>query len=211
VEVSRGNGRYEVSVSADPSRPMMLHWAVDEWRLPQESCWPSGTRQACPLDVLLIWLLRPSALQSWRPDRCSTFGVNCPLRENWSSQALFVGSIPGIVQFLDHTGNNVTQTACEAYLNGIKEALRWVVMQVDDKAVQTPFPAHGQLRVSFPEDQCPNRCNCPLPFPRQPRPFLNHRSSPLPLQISQPVSPVSELLNRMLECARKLYVACTSE
>lgn len=33
--------------------------------------------------------------------------------------------------------------------------------QVDEKAVQTPFPDNGQLQISFPEAQCPSRSALP--------------------------------------------------
>ena len=34
-----------MDVTADPLRPMVLHWAVNEWQLPPQDSWPSGTKQ----------------------------------------------------------------------------------------------------------------------------------------------------------------------
>ena len=45
IRVSRGADAYTVDVTADPVRPMMLHWAVNEWQLPPQDSWPSGTNQ----------------------------------------------------------------------------------------------------------------------------------------------------------------------
>ena len=45
IEVSRTGSSYDVVVKADPVRPMMLHWAVNEWQLPPRDAWPAGTKQ----------------------------------------------------------------------------------------------------------------------------------------------------------------------
>lgn len=45
IRVSRSSDAYNVDVTADPVRPMMLHWAVNEWQAPPQDSWPSGTNQ----------------------------------------------------------------------------------------------------------------------------------------------------------------------
>ncbi|BDA48979.1 Alpha-glucan water dikinase, chloroplastic [Coccomyxa sp. Obi] len=45
IEVSKTSSSYDVVVRADPVRPMMLHWAVNEWQLPPNASWPPGTNQ----------------------------------------------------------------------------------------------------------------------------------------------------------------------
>lgn len=48
IRVARGADAYTVDVTADRGRPMMLHWAVNEWQLPPQDSWPSGTNQVIP-------------------------------------------------------------------------------------------------------------------------------------------------------------------
>lgn len=62
IEVSKTGSSYDVLVKADPVRPMMLHWAVNEWQLPPSASWPAGTNQvprtitAAPLFLCLLTL-----------------------------------------------------------------------------------------------------------------------------------------------------------
>lgn len=62
IEVSKTGSSYDVLVKADPVRPMMLHWAVNEWQLPPSASWPAGTNQvprtfsAVPLFLCLLEL-----------------------------------------------------------------------------------------------------------------------------------------------------------
>ncbi|GAB4813755.1 hypothetical protein N2152v2_000801 [Parachlorella kessleri] len=45
--VGKGSGSYLVEVVADHPRPeLVMHWAVEDWRLPARGVWPPGTVQA---------------------------------------------------------------------------------------------------------------------------------------------------------------------
>ena len=46
VEVARAGIGYVVDIRAEPQRPMVLHWAVDEWQLAPEQAWPPNSQQA---------------------------------------------------------------------------------------------------------------------------------------------------------------------
>eukprot|EP00200_Dunaliella_tertiolecta_P010550 CAMPEP_0202370036 /NCGR_PEP_ID=MMETSP1127-20130417/1744_1 /ASSEMBLY_ACC=CAM_ASM_000462 /TAXON_ID=3047 /ORGANISM="Dunaliella tertiolecta, Strain CCMP1320" /LENGTH=1145 /DNA_ID=CAMNT_0048965873 /DNA_START=13 /DNA_END=3450 /DNA_ORIENTATION=- len=46
VEVAKAGDKYEVVLTPQPSRPMLLHWGVDNWNVPPQSLWPQGTQQA---------------------------------------------------------------------------------------------------------------------------------------------------------------------
>ncbi|KAF5831866.1 hypothetical protein DUNSADRAFT_12490 [Dunaliella salina] len=46
VEVAKAGDKYEVVLTPQPSRPMLLHWGVDNWNAPPQSLWPPGTQQA---------------------------------------------------------------------------------------------------------------------------------------------------------------------
>lgn len=39
-------GAYTVEVAADHPRPMLLHWAVDDWRAPPDAALPPGSVRA---------------------------------------------------------------------------------------------------------------------------------------------------------------------
>lgn len=55
IEVARSaSGSYEVTVRADPARPMLLHWAVNEWQPPPESAWPANTHRVSQPDPLYL-------------------------------------------------------------------------------------------------------------------------------------------------------------
>ena len=58
IRVSRSANAYTVDVTADPVRPMVLHWAVNEWQLPPQDSWPSGTNQ-------VTWSLGPASISSF--------------------------------------------------------------------------------------------------------------------------------------------------
>lgn len=45
VEAVRVDGKYEVYVTAHNARPMVLHWAVNEWECPPPSAWPQDTHK----------------------------------------------------------------------------------------------------------------------------------------------------------------------
>ncbi|GFH24949.1 carbohydrate-Binding Module Family 45, partial [Haematococcus lacustris] len=51
VTVKRNRSQYEVELVAEPARPMLLHWAINDWQQPPEGLWPANTRregsQAC--------------------------------------------------------------------------------------------------------------------------------------------------------------------
>ena len=49
IRTSRSADAYTVDVTADPVRPMVLHWAVNEWQAPPPDSWPPGTNQVCPI------------------------------------------------------------------------------------------------------------------------------------------------------------------
>jgi hypothetical protein len=38
---------HQVDITADPPRAMVLHWAVDDWKLAPQSARPHGTIQVC--------------------------------------------------------------------------------------------------------------------------------------------------------------------
>ena len=75
IEVSKTGSSYDVLVKADPVRPMMLHWAVNEWQLPPSASWPAGTNQvprtfsAVPLFLCLLKLCL-FVTSVWLPLRC---------------------------------------------------------------------------------------------------------------------------------------------
>ena len=48
VEVALEGDRYEVTVTADSPRPMVLHWAINDWNLAPEEARPRGTVQVKP-------------------------------------------------------------------------------------------------------------------------------------------------------------------
>ena len=49
IRTSRSADAYMVDVTADPVRPMVLHWAINEWQAPPLDSWPPGTNQVCPI------------------------------------------------------------------------------------------------------------------------------------------------------------------
>lgn len=38
--------RLQVTISLQEAIPTALHWAVNDWQLPPQQSWPSGTQQA---------------------------------------------------------------------------------------------------------------------------------------------------------------------
>lgn len=36
---------YQVDISAEQPKPMVMHWAINDWNLSPESCRPAGTQQ----------------------------------------------------------------------------------------------------------------------------------------------------------------------
>lgn len=47
VCVAKSGVSYDVELTTRPERPLVLHWAVNEWQLAPKEAWPQGTRQAC--------------------------------------------------------------------------------------------------------------------------------------------------------------------
>jgi len=43
VTATKDPEQYCVEVTADTPRPMMLHWAVDDWKAPKDDVLPPGT------------------------------------------------------------------------------------------------------------------------------------------------------------------------
>ena len=46
IEVTSVGTRLEVDIWAEPAKRRVLHWAVNAWELPPNSCWPPNTQQA---------------------------------------------------------------------------------------------------------------------------------------------------------------------
>lgn len=46
IELSTVGSRLEVDIWAEPAKRRVLHWAVNAWELPPQSCWPPNTQQA---------------------------------------------------------------------------------------------------------------------------------------------------------------------
>ena len=45
--IKLGDGSFKIIVQAQEVRPMVLHWAQNEWELPDPAYWPPGTNKAC--------------------------------------------------------------------------------------------------------------------------------------------------------------------
>ena len=45
IRVTKSSEAYSVDVTADPVRPLVLHWGVNEWQAPPQDSWPKGTNQ----------------------------------------------------------------------------------------------------------------------------------------------------------------------
>ena len=62
IRTSRSADAYMVDVTADPVRPMVLHWAINEWQAPPPDSWPPGTNQVCPIShIAPAWSSEESA------------------------------------------------------------------------------------------------------------------------------------------------------
>lgn len=86
VDAVKADGKYEVTVTAHQARPMVLHWAVNDWECPPESAWPQNTNKVDDKAV-------QSRFQDGRSVKITFSEANCPSRvvfvlkelepENW--------------------------------------------------------------------------------------------------------------------------------